>query len=345
MSFRKFVIAALSLVIIGTSAFYALKPTIISIAQKVKIITPVEKNSITGAPGVDGPVLIVKIDDTPPAHPQIGLEDADVVYIEQVEGGLTRLAAVYSSTIPTRIGPVRSARISDIELFAQYGHVAFAYSGAQKKMRPIISAANLQDLGAQTQSSTIFTTDPLRTPPTAMVLRADLLMQKVVENGYSIAQSKNMGWSFGDAPDSGTAITSVVIHWPANSYTASWSQSEKRWLLSNRNGPDVSESGKNLGPTTLVIQNVSITASEFHDKVGGITPFSATVGSGTGYVLRDGKSFEAIWSRPTAESGTTWSTTDGEAINFAPGQIWIALTDTAPTFTLKTEATPTPSTK
>ncbi len=345
MSFRKFVITALSLVIISTSAFYALKPTIISIAQKVKIITPVEINSITGAPGVDGPVLVVKIDDTPPAHPQIGLEDADVVYIEQVEGGLTRLAAVYSSTIPTRIGPVRSARISDIELFAQYGHIAFAYSGAQKKMRPIISAANLQDLGAQTQSSTIFTTDPLRTPPTAMVLRADLLIQKVVENGYSIAQSKNMGWSFGDAPDSGTAITSVVMHWPANSYSASWSQSEKRWLLSNRNGPDVSESGKNLGPTTLVIQNVSITTSEFHDKVGGVTPFSATVGSGTGYVLRDGKSFEAIWSRPTAESGTTWSTTDGEAINFAPGQIWIALTDTAPTFTLKTEATPTPSTK
>lgn len=212
-------------------------------------------------------------------------------------------------------------------------------------MRPIISAANLQDLGAQTQSSTIFTTDPLRTPPTAMVLRADLLMQKVVENGYLVAQSKNMGWSFGDAPDSGTAITSVVMHWPANSYTASWSQSEKRWLLSNRNGPDVSESGKNLGPTTLIIQNVSITASEFHDKVGGLTPFSATVGSGTGYVLRDGKSFEAVWSRPTAESGTTWSTADGAAINFAPGQIWIALTDTAPTFTLKTEATPTPSTK
>jgi len=107
----------------------------------------------------------------------------------------------------------------------------------------------------------------------------------------------------------------------------------------------MSDSGKNLGPTTLVIQNVSITASEFHDKVGGVTPFSATVGSGTGYILRDGKSFQAIWSRPTAESGTQWSTPDGEGINFAPGQIWIALTDKVPTFTLKSEATPTPSTK
>lgn len=75
---------------------------------------------------------MVKIDDTPPAHPQAGLEDADVVYIEQVEGGLTRLAAVFSSNIPTVIGPVRSARISDIEILKQFGRVAFAYSGAQK---------------------------------------------------------------------------------------------------------------------------------------------------------------------------------------------------------------------
>ena len=343
--FSKKFFTFLSIVIIAASIFYALKPAVVSLAQKVHIIEPVEVNSITGSPGSDGPVLVVKIDDTPPAHPQIGLEDADLVYIEQVEGGLTRLAAIFSSTIPNRIGPVRSARISDIELLSQYGHVAFAYSGAQKKLRSLISEANLQDLGAQSQSSTIYTTDPLRTPPTAMVLRADLLMQKSVEKGYSIAQSKKMGWTFGDASDSGTVISSVVMHWPANSYTATWSANEKRWLLSTRSGPDLADSGKILGPKTLVIQNVSITASQFHDKVGGITPFSATVGSGTGYVLRDGKSFEALWTRSSAESGTQWSTPAGEPMNFAPGQIWIALTDTAPTFTLNSVATPSPSSK
>ena len=122
-------------------------------------------NVLSGREGANGPVLVVKIDDTTQAHPQIGLEDADIVYVEQVEGGLTRLAAVFSSVIPQRIGPVRSARISDIEIMSQFGRVAFAYSGAQSKLLPVIAAANLQDLGAQRQSPTIFTTDPTRTPP------------------------------------------------------------------------------------------------------------------------------------------------------------------------------------
>jgi len=97
----------------------------------------VERNVLSGREGTNGPVLAVKIDDTNAAHPQIGLEDADVVYIEQVEGGLTRLAAIFSSVIPERVGPVRSARISDIDILSQYGRVAFAYSGAQRKLLPL----------------------------------------------------------------------------------------------------------------------------------------------------------------------------------------------------------------
>ena len=65
-----------------------------------KIFVEPTYNSLSGREGSDGEILVVKIDDTTQAHPQIGLEDADVVYIEQVEGGLTRLAAVFSSVIP-----------------------------------------------------------------------------------------------------------------------------------------------------------------------------------------------------------------------------------------------------
>jgi hypothetical protein len=335
MFFKKFSAAILAIASISIVALGVLSPSSFSTIEKfTEKFKPAEPtNSLSGRIGSDGPVLVVKIDDTPAAHPQAGLEDADIVYIEQVEGGLTRLAAVFSSKIPSVVGPVRSARISDIEILEQFGRVAFAYSGAQTKLLPVIAQANLENLGAQRQSKEIYANDPLRTPPTAMMLQAQTLMQRVAEQKLPIAVSKNLGWDFSDAIETGTAIASVKVSWPANSYSATWSNFEKRWLLSQNGSADLSASGVHLGPTTFVIQLVSITPSEYHDKVGGITPYSATVGSGRGYILRDGKCIPALWNRPTGVEGTTWTSVSGEEIPFAPGQIWIALTDKEPVFT------------
>lgn len=313
--------------------------------KTLPFVNTAASNSISGLPGGDGPVLVVKIDDTRGAHPQVGLEDADIVYIEEVEGGLTRLAAVFSSHIPPQVGPVRSARISDIDLFAQYGHVGFAFSGVQKKMRPVINSANLEDLGAENHSSTIYTNDLTRIPPYAMVLRADLLMQFVNDHQLRLENSKKMGWNFGDAPAGGVAIKAVHLSWPANSYDALWSVQEKRWLLDHSHSADLAVSGVQLGPKTLVVQMVSITDSIYKDKVGGVTPFSATIGTGVGFILRDGKYFSATWSRPDATSGTTWKSVDGSEISFAKGQIWVALTDKAPVFTAVPADAPMPKAK
>jgi len=323
-----FVVAAGGLLLISVLSPDALFPA------KIPFASAPPENSISGRVGADAPVLVVKIDDTSMAHPQIGLEDADLVYIEQVEGGSTRLAAVFSSKIPTRIGPVRSARISDIELLAQYGRVGFAYSGAQSKMLTIISAANLYDLGAQKNSPTIFTTDATRTQPYAMVLRADLLMEFAKSKSMEFAQSKSMGWKFGKVTEGGAAITSAQVFWPASSYGVHWSKSENRWLLDFRKEVNITESGQRLGASTFVIQLVSITDSIYKDKNGGITPLSSTVGSGSGYILRNGKSIKATWSRPTAEEGTRWMSMKGEEVTFEKGQIWVALTDKEPVFTL-----------
>jgi hypothetical protein len=334
MSFKKLLAALVGLLsmalVVGAIFGFA---DIKDFSQVITRDVEESRNSLSGRIGSDGPILVVKIDDTPAAHPQAGLEDADVVYIEQVEGGLTRLAAVFSSKIPDVIGPVRSARISDLELLEQYGRVAFAYSGAQSKLLPVIAEANLENLGAQRQGRDIYANDLARMAPTAMMLQARVLMSKVAAQASVIAVSKNIGWNFGDSPETGTAISSVKVSWPASSYDATWSESEKRWLLSNRGLPDLAASGIHLGPTTFVIQLVSITPSEYFDKVGGVTPFSATVGSGKGFILRDGLAIDARWNRSTPEAGTSWTLPTGEEILFAPGQIWVALTDMQPVFT------------
>jgi len=319
-----------------------------SISQTVTqlISDPVQTNVLSGREGANGPILVVKLDDTVNARPQVGLEFADVVYIEQVEGGLTRLAAIYSSNIPQRIGPVRSARISDIELLAQYGRVAFAYSGAQQKLIPVIAAANLADVGAMHRGPVFYETDITRIQPYAMFLNAQKLMANESAKGTSIDLAKNVGWNFSKSPENeGIGISDVTIHWPAQKYAGKWDAITNRWLLSVNSQPDLSDLGKNLGPTTLVIQIVSITPSEYGDKFGGNTPFSQTVGSGKGYVLRDGIAIDAKWNRPDSLSPTTWTDLNGSEIKFAPGQIWVALTDREPDFTHKSPSATNPTSK
>ena len=280
----------------------------------------VSTNALTGLPGINGPVLFVKIDDTRQAHPQIGLDSADVIYIEQVEGGLTRLAAIFSNTLPAKIGPIRSARISDIDLMANYGRVGMAYSGAQSKFLPVLRA------------------------PTDMVVDPKALLNKSINVEHrSIVTAKSVGWKFGPLPVGGQVIKSVELKWPAARYKAVWSSGTQKWQMYYNGALDVAADGAQLGSPTLLIQEVSITPSTYHDKLGSYTPFSNTIGSGSGFLLRDGQEIPVFWNRVNATEPTTWTLKDGSPAYLPVGQVWIALTDQQPVFVLPALSTPTPS--
>jgi hypothetical protein len=339
----KRVIGLISIVIVAISGvgYFGDGKVALPIVEEVPVL-----NSLTGLPGEDGPVLVVKIDDTNPARPQVGLKSADIVYVEQVEGGLTRLAAVFSSSIPDVIGPVRSARISDIELFAQFGKIAFAYSGAQSKLLPVIAEANLVDVGAMRFGPTYYANDPNRSAPYAMMVQSKVLLEEGLRRSPDIAISKGMGWSFDEESPANQKFNSVEINWPASRYIAKWSMTENRWLLYFGDQPNLDGSGYHLGPKNIMIQLVSITDSIYKDKVGGVTPFSATVGNGRCYLLRDAGSIPCLWSRTMAESGTSFTDLAGAPIAFAPGQSWFALTDKEPVFTgLQLQDAPKSTTK
>lgn len=317
-------VSSLALVVIALTGNFS------KISHLNPLVETGPQSPLTGLPAEIGRVLVVKIDDTTPAHPQVGLKDADVVYIEQVEGGLTRLAAVFSSKIPPLIGPVRSARITDVELFAQYGKIGFAYSGAQKKLLPVIAAANMFDVGANRFGAEFYANDPLRNPPYAMMLKAPQILVEAQSRGMTFERAKNMGWKFGDASPLANETDQVEINWPAARYVANWSESESRWLLSHNGLKNLDDSGYHLGPENLIVQIVSITDSIYRDKVGGVTPFSQTVGTGDCYLFRNGTSIPCRWSRTSAEAGTLFTDINGEEIYFTPGRVWIALTGKAP---------------
>lgn len=294
-------------------------------------IAEVKKNLLTGVEGANNQILVVKVDDTKDAHPQIGLEDADVVYVEQVEAGLTRIAAIYSSKLPAQIGPVRSARISDIELLAQFGRVGYAYSGAQTKMHPVIAEANLENLSAERNPPSIYAKDPERVGPVNMILYPELLLKRANEKAATqIDIPKVAPWSFGDAPKGETITVSAKVKWPSAKYELRWDNQIKKWLIYFDGEADISANGSQLFADTAIIQIVSITPSIYGDKFGGVTPFSKTTGSGKAVMLRDGVSYQINWQRDLATEVTTWRSADGKIANFKPGKIWIFLTDTPP---------------
>ena len=302
--------------------------------SKLPLAKQQAKNFFTGLAGENKQILVVKIDDTNAAHPQIGVESADVVYVEQVEGGLTRLAAIYTSKLPPLIGPIRSARISDIELLAQFGRVGFAYSGAQSKMRPVIAAANLENLSAERNPPSIYGKDPDRPGPVDMILKPDLLLERANANPkIRIETATASVFPFGDAPKGETNTAVAKVKWPSAKYELRWDSTNEKWLIYFNEKPNMAANGEHLYADTAIIQVVSITPSIYGDKFGEITPFSKTTGSGKAVMLRDGFSYQISWQRNLETDVTTWMSEDGGVANFKPGRTWIFLTDKAPVLT------------
>ena len=301
---------------------------------KLSLAREEAKNFFTGLAGENKQILVVKIDDTNAAHPQIGIEDADLVYVEQVEGGLTRLAAIYTSKLPPLIGPIRSARISDIELLAQFGRVGFAYSGAQSKMRPVIAAANLENLSAERNPPSIYGKDPNRPGPVDMILKPDLLLERANANPkIRIETATASVFTFGDAPKGETNTAIAKVSWPSAKYELRWDSVSKKWLIYFNEKANMAANGEQLYADTAIIQLVSITPSIYGDKFGEITPFSKTTGSGKAVMLRDGFSYQISWQRNLETDVTTWKSADGGIANFKPGRTWIFLTDKVPVLT------------
>ena len=312
---------------------------------------PIGMSPLNGLPiGKYKPVLVMKLDNTTNAQPHAGLIDADVVYIEEVEYGITRLAAVFSSRIPERIGPIRSARITDIDLFAQYGKPAFGYSGAQRKMFPYLRAASIYDVSPY-GSYAGYSRDSRRRAPYNLYFDG----RAGIKRAPNATAARDMGFVFDEVPPTGGLnATKASMAWGYASAGFEYDRKDNEYRISLNGRPAKAEEwigGQRAA--TVVIQYVKQEKSQFWDKGGGNTPHADTIGKGTAMVMRDGRVWKTTWFRPNAKSGTTFTRSDGTLMTFKPGQLWVVLLDrkreasisplTKPKPAPKPRATPAPS--
>lgn len=263
-------------------------------------------------------VLAVKIDNIVDARPPTGLTHADIVYVLPVEGGLSRIFAVFSSHVPRIIGPVRSAREDDLELLRQFGRPGFAYSGAQSHLLPVVHRARIVDLYAGLVSG--YFRDPNRIIPHNLYARTHQLLA----HARHASRAHGIGFRFGPPPPGGRHARSFAVAYPAASFRFTWSPHRHRWLVWMDGAPAASTDDGRLSAPTVVIQYTRVRTSRFREQ-GLRPPYAVSTGSGRAVVLRGGKAYRARWSRPAANGGTRFTTVSGHRMTFARGQVWIVL--------------------
>jgi hypothetical protein len=264
------------------------------------------------------PVLAVKMDNDAAARPWTGLGSADIVYVLPVEGGLSRLLAIFSSRYPPVVGPVRSAREDDLQLLRQFGRPAFAYSGATPRLLPYVHRSRIVDLYVGRTSG--YYRDLGRAAPSNLYAHT----RQLLAQAHAASTAHGIGFRFGPPPPGGRVTRSASVSYPAASFRFTWSAAKGRWLVSMDGTPAVSSNGARLSAATVVIQHTTVRTSRFKEY-GRRPPYAESVGSGTALVLRDGRAWTAHWSRPSANGGTTFTTASGQPMTFARGQVWVVL--------------------
>lgn len=274
-------------------------------------------NPLTGE-GTAGRVLAVKIDNVGSAQrQQAGLNSADLVYVTRVEGGLSRYLAVFDSRHPpSRVGPVRSARQTDIPLLAPYGRVGFAYSGAISGLLPDLAAANLRNISPSADPR-LFSNNG--SSPTY------IRPSEVFRAFPRLAPARDVGFRFGPAPAGGRPAATVSVRMPAASFV--FTVSGTRWLVSvdGRSGRTADQ--VRLSTTNVIVQHVQVVPGKYTDHNAGQPSnevFSQTTGQGAADFYRDGKVWHGQWSKPTDTSPTRY-TVGGTPMNLSPGRTWIVL--------------------
>jgi Protein of unknown function (DUF3048) N-terminal domain/Protein of unknown function (DUF3048) C-terminal domain len=282
---------------------------------------------LTGAPAPhavvpDRPALAIKVENAPEARPQTGLNDADIVFEEPVEGGYTRFIAVFQCAESPRVGPVRSGRMTDPDVLVQLGRPALGYAGGVKAVKDSIAKAGLIDVN-YIVASQAYTRDDARVAPHNLYTSTRAL--------YKAARSREgvPASIFAYAPELSTKAKRVgTAHLPFSSVSdVSWAWSRRRsaWLRSHGTTPHETTDGGQVSAANVVILEVEVRPGHILDAAGNPSPVVTLTGSGKAYILRDGRMVTGTWDRRTLSDVTSLVAKDGSEIALAPGRTWVEL--------------------
>ncbi|HEV8623024.1 MAG TPA: DUF3048 domain-containing protein [Acidimicrobiia bacterium] len=334
MPFRRTVVIVTGLVTLAaTAACGGAKP------KPVAAVTPEPKVSegtvttegaplapLTGVPDSSAatksrPSIAVKIDNAPEARPQSGLDVADIVYEEVVEGGVTRFIAIFHSAAPPVAGPVRSVRPMDPDILSAY-HGLVAYSGGIPAFVSMLRKAPVQDVNVDVATDA-YSWDKAHRAPHNEYVSPEKLWPKAKGDNAAPPQAmfdfRAAGEPFGDADAPGVSIT----YSPRASATYNWDAASGAYKRIENGTPHMAASGAQIAPQNVVIQFVTTRTLGYKDQSGTNVVESNVVGSGDAWILSNGRITKGRWSKSSETAATKYTDSAGNPVKLTAGRTWV----------------------
>ena len=318
------------LVISGTSPSSTSKPpATVTPITAIPTTTPAPTCPLTGTPAPGGtvparPALGVKIGNYPDDRPSAGLNQADVVFEEPVEGGITRLVAVFQCQSPALVGDLRSARQPDVGIMSQLSKPLFVHAGGIDPVIALLKAANLTDenvLSGAAASAVI--QQPGRYAPYSTFANTAALW--ALDPGDTTPPAPI--FTYTAAPPAGSVAGSGgSVHIPfsdTSDVTWTWNPAANNYLRSYATGPDKLIDGSQSAANNVVIMTVQTSSGPWlENDVGGLEVQIPDTGSGPLVVLRNGVAITGTWARTSLTQPPTLTATNGTPITLQPGNTW-----------------------
>ena len=275
------------------------------------------------------PVVVVKIDNAPLARPQVGLNQADVVFEEGVEGGITRFAALFHSRGSGPVGPVRSARSTDIKIVSALHRPLFSYSGANEVFKRYVAEAPLVDVGFDAHPDR-YHRDSGRPSPNNLFSNTEELFE-LTPAGAVPPPSLFTYRAPGEAaagPDARPVAHARAFWAGATKSTEAlwdWDATAQGWRRTQNGEAHVDAAGRQVTPPNVILQFVNYHDTGLVDSSGTAVPEAEVVGEGDAWVLTGGLMIPCRWSKPSNDEITRYLDASGAEVRLGPGSTWVEL--------------------
>jgi len=256
-------------------------------------------------------LVTVKIDNKREARPQAGINQADIVFEVRVEGGLTRFIAMYHSTDAASIGPVRSARTTDVGLLIGFGSPVFGFSGANDGTLVDLEASAL----VLAPDGPGYRREPGRpVPHNLMTSTAGL---------YARSAGSSQPVRFFDFRDTGEVppgLDTVGIRVAeGGSSEWVWSPLTGTWLRFQNGSPHLDADGRQVEVANVVVLSSNYGTSR-HDAG---SPELQLTGIGDALILSGGRVENATWRRQIPDQPPLLIGADGQVARLGRGRTWV----------------------